>query len=208
MLAMALATQVEQGKLRWNSTLAEIFPELAAGMLPAYRTVTVEQLVSHRAGFVELLVASELGVVPAFEGDPTQQRLQFVAWATSVPPLDPPGQTFRYSNGGYAVAGAVLTRVTGLNFEKAMADTLFSPLGLSYAFAYPPQREGVQPAGHEVDDAGKALTVVDLNDPRYTPPVYLYAAGHLSMPLSDFARFAQIQLRGLRGKPTLISAHV
>jgi CubicO group peptidase (beta-lactamase class C family) len=206
MVAMALAVQVEQGKLRWNSTLAEVFPELAPAMLPAYRGVTIENLLSHRGGFVELLSASELTIIPVFEGDSASQRLRFVAWATSVPPLGTPGQTFRYSNAGYGIAGAVLERITGQAFEAAMADTLFKPLGLRYAFAYPPQLAGTQPSGHEVDAVGTALVEVDLTEPLYTPPVYLFAAGHLSMPLADYARFAQIQLRGLRGKPVLLKA--
>jgi CubicO group peptidase (beta-lactamase class C family) len=206
MVAMALAVQVEQGRLRWTSTLAELFPELAPAMLPAYRRVTIEHLLSHRAGFVELLTASELEIVPAFDGDVSSQRLQFIAWATSVPPLGAPGQTFLYSNAGYGVAGAVLERLTGKAFEAAMTDTLFGPLGLRHAFAYPPELTGTQPSGHEVDASGTALAEIDLTDPLYTPPVYLYAAGHLSMPLADYARFAQIQLRGLRGEPTLLAA--
>jgi CubicO group peptidase (beta-lactamase class C family) len=206
MVAMALAVQVEQGKLRWDSTLAEVFPELAPAMLPAYRPVTIENLLSHRAGFVELLTASELDIVPIFDGNASSQRYHFVAWATSVPPLGAPGQTFAYSNAGYGVAGAVLERVTGKSFEAAMTDTLLGPLGLRHAFAYPPQLAGTQPLGHEVDDSGTALAEVDLTEPLYTPPVYLVAAGHLSMPLADYARFAQIQLRGLRGEPTLLKA--
>jgi CubicO group peptidase (beta-lactamase class C family) len=206
MVAMALAVQVEQGKLRWNSTLAQVYPELATNMLPVYRGITIENLLSHRAGFVELLSASELEIVPVFDGDSSSRRLQFVAWATSVAPLGTPGQTFRYSNAGYGIAGAVLERITGKTFETAMADTLFKPLNLRYAFAYPPQLAGTQPSGHEVDAAGTALVEVDLTDPLYTPPVYLFAAGHLSMPLADYARFAQIQLRGLRGNPMLLKA--
>jgi CubicO group peptidase (beta-lactamase class C family) len=206
MVAMAFAVQVERGRLRWDTTLADVFPELASAMLPTYRGVTIENLLSHRSGFVELLTASELEIVPAFDGNVSRQRLQFVAWATSVPPLGVPGQTFAYSNAGYGVAGAVLERLIGRPFEAAMAATLFNPLGLRHAFAYPSQLAGTQPSGHELDDSGTALAEVDLTDPLYTPPAYLYAAGHLSMPLADYARFVQIQLRGLRGEPTLLKA--
>lgn len=205
-VAMALAVQVDKGRLRWNSTLAELFPELAAGMLPAYRSVTVENLLSHRGGFIELLVAEDLQVVPAFEGDGPNQRLQFLAWATSIEPLGTPGVSYRYSNAGYGIAGAVLERVTGKAFEAAMAEAVFTPLGLRHAFAYPPQTPGTQPAGHEVNDAGTALVAVDLTDPLYTVPLYLVPAGHLSMPLADYARLAQVELRGLSGKPTLLKA--
>jgi CubicO group peptidase (beta-lactamase class C family) len=205
-VAMALAVQEEKGRLRWNSTLAELFPELAASMLPAYRGVTVENLLSHRAGFIELLSAQELQVVPSFEGDASSQRLQFLSWTTSIAPLGTPGVTYRYSNAGYGVAGAVLEKVTGKTFEAAMAEAVFRPLGLRYVFAYPPQVPGTQPAGHEVNDQGTALVAVHLTDPLYTVPSYIVPAGHLSMPLADYARLAQVELRGLTGKPALLTA--
>jgi len=42
--------QVEAGKLRWNSTIADLFPELAEKMDTALKTVTLEQLLSHTSG--------------------------------------------------------------------------------------------------------------------------------------------------------------
>ena len=51
MTATMLATLVEEGKLSWNTTLEEVFPELAQKMQPAYGRVTLEQLLAHRAGF-------------------------------------------------------------------------------------------------------------------------------------------------------------
>ena len=51
---MATATSimilVEQGKLRWDSTIAEVFPELAPTMHEGYRGVTLEQLLTHTGG--------------------------------------------------------------------------------------------------------------------------------------------------------------
>src|SRR5215472_16531462 len=51
MTATLLAMYVEQGKLGWDWTLERIFPELASSMNPAYRRVTLEQMLAHRAGF-------------------------------------------------------------------------------------------------------------------------------------------------------------
>jgi CubicO group peptidase (beta-lactamase class C family) len=53
MTATMLATVVEEGKLSWNTTLEQVFPELAPKMDPAYRKVTLEQLLAHRAGFTD-----------------------------------------------------------------------------------------------------------------------------------------------------------
>lgn len=50
MTATLIAKLVEQGKLRWNSALAEIFPELAPQMNSEFQKVTLPELLSHRAG--------------------------------------------------------------------------------------------------------------------------------------------------------------
>src|SRR3954470_22852546 len=50
MTALIAAMLVEGGKIRWTSTVDEVFPELAATMDPAVRGVTLEQLLSHISG--------------------------------------------------------------------------------------------------------------------------------------------------------------
>ena len=50
MTALLAAMRVEEGKLRWNSTVAEVFPELAEKMDPRLRSVSLEQLLSHTSG--------------------------------------------------------------------------------------------------------------------------------------------------------------
>lgn len=50
MTATLIGRLVEQREIRWESTLAEIFPELASSMRDEMKAVTVKQLLSHRAG--------------------------------------------------------------------------------------------------------------------------------------------------------------
>ena len=50
MTALLASMMVEEGKLRWNSTVAEVFPELAEKMDLRLRSVTLEQLLSHTSG--------------------------------------------------------------------------------------------------------------------------------------------------------------
>src|SRR2546430_10229294 len=50
MTATLAAMLVGEGKLRWNQTLSEVFPERAAKMDAGYRPVTLEMLLTHRAG--------------------------------------------------------------------------------------------------------------------------------------------------------------
>src|SRR5271167_603794 len=50
MTATLTAMLIEEGKLHWDTTVADVFPELKDKMDPQYETVTVEQLLHHRGG--------------------------------------------------------------------------------------------------------------------------------------------------------------
>src|SRR5262245_45560629 len=50
MTATLIAMLVEQGRLSWTTTIADVFPDLRERMHPDFRSVTLEQLLSHRAG--------------------------------------------------------------------------------------------------------------------------------------------------------------
>lgn len=50
MTALFAAIMVEEGKMRWHSAIAEIFPEIADKMDSTGRNVTLEQLLSHTSG--------------------------------------------------------------------------------------------------------------------------------------------------------------
>jgi CubicO group peptidase (beta-lactamase class C family) len=48
--ATMIARLVEAGKLSWTTTAAETFPDLSKTMDPAFRHITIEQLLSYHAG--------------------------------------------------------------------------------------------------------------------------------------------------------------
>jgi CubicO group peptidase (beta-lactamase class C family) len=50
MTATVAAGLVDRGMIRWTSALAEIFPERVQQMHPSYRKVSLELLLTHRAG--------------------------------------------------------------------------------------------------------------------------------------------------------------
>ncbi|MFO1253524.1 MAG: serine hydrolase domain-containing protein [Inhella sp.] len=134
----ALAAQwVERGKLRWDSKPAELLPELAAQMHPAYAQITLAQLLNHRAGLVPLDSAEGLDDFAAYLASQTAPppqtdtgRRRFLsAYLLSLPPAGQPGQDFVYSNAGYTLAGAMLEAATGQDFETLVRE-FSAPLGL------------------------------------------------------------------------------
>ncbi len=52
--ATLLGVLVDEGRVSWNSTLLEIFPDLAASMRPEYRSVTLRDVLSHASGRMRL----------------------------------------------------------------------------------------------------------------------------------------------------------
>ncbi|MFO1253493.1 MAG: serine hydrolase domain-containing protein [Inhella sp.] len=197
MTAALLARLVDQGRLAWDTPLAEQLPELKAQMHPAYREITLSQMLSHRAGLPENV--SDMAFFNRFYTDPRplpEQRLAYVAQALTEAPVHPPGSTFSYSNTGYILAAVLAERREGLPFEALFRRELAEPLGLR-ALGYGPPPAGA-PQGHS---AGHTVRKAEDSNPLMFVP-----AGNLHLSLDDWAAFCLDQLAGARGQGRLLSA--
>jgi D-alanyl-D-alanine carboxypeptidase len=203
MTATVIARLVERRRLRWDSTLGQMFPDMP--MDPRYRSVTLEQLLQHRAGVIPLGTLDEVEAVPAFKGTPKKKRLSFARWALAQPPAAEPG-SFQYSNGGYAIAGAVIDRYSGMPYEIAMREYLFKPLGIDARFDWPASNDPRQPWGHADIDGSGTLTPTDPLDPRFQFPAWLRPAGDLSMNIADYAKYIALHAEAGCGRPRLLRA--
>jgi D-alanyl-D-alanine carboxypeptidase len=204
MFATMAARLVESGKVRWDTTLEEVFPELIRGTGVAYRNVTLQDLLRHRGGIAPLLDIDEINAVRLPRGKPQQQRASFVRWALNRAPAQTPGTVHEYSNGGYVVAAAMIERLTGKTFEALMETLLYRPLRMEVKYAWPASGELFsQPWGHEFDGLHHIP-----RSPYWVGgklPEWLVPASGVSLSTFDFARFVQLHLRGLRGQGTLLS---
>jgi CubicO group peptidase (beta-lactamase class C family) len=202
MTATMLATLVEDGTLDWSTTALQAFPELAETIDPDHAEVTLAQLLQHRAGIEPLTIFSD---VPPLPGTPRQQRRIGSGMLLELPPAVPVG-TYLYSNGGYAVAAAMGEARTDQSWEALMQLRLLGPLGLAATFGWPASGDPAQPWGHEPAGAGFVPHSPDLPaDPLRMPPA-IAPAGDLSLSVRDYAKFVQLHLRGLTGRPELLSA--
>ena len=197
MTSTMIATLVEEGALAWDTRPVDVFPELAAAMDPAYQDITLAQLLSHRAGIEPLL---DFAQVPPIPGTPSEQRYAGTALLLGLPPAGPVGE-FLYSNGGYGVAAAMAERVTGQSWEQLMTARLLAPLGMTPVFGWPAAGHLPQPWGH----LPGSFTPVN-PDAAPDMPDAIDPAGEMALSLADYAKFAQLHLRGLRGHPALVSA--
>ena len=199
MTSTLIARLVEQGKLRWDSTLAGIFPELAAQMNPEFRKVTLLELLSHRAG-----LPANIGLAE-YQGDDAQAlRLRVVRSELAKQPLSAPGDKFAYSNPGYIIAGAIVEQITGQSWEDAISNQVFKPLQMNSAGFGGTGTPGEidQPWPHTAD--GKPTNE---NGPDMDNPPVMGPAGRIHCSIQDWAKFIQDQLRGARGEAgTLLQA--
>lgn len=201
--AMLLARLVEQGRLRWDSTLAELFPAWRDEMHPALRSVTVAQLLRHRGGFKrDLDDADGVVLLPLATGDPVADRPVAVRYLLRQAPEQTPG-TFTYSNAGYMVAGLVAETAGGAPFETLMQREVFAPLGVVASFGFPEDAEGSPIAGHVRHEGGWRRADYPAID-RYNMTRIGAAAGGMTIAMPEYAKLLREHLRGLRGNSTFL----
>ena len=160
--ATLIARLVEQGVMRFDDTLAASFPAFAEAMDPAYRNVTVTQLLSHTAGLPPLTDDKDLpafmAVIKSANGVKAQREAIARKYLT-MPPASKAGD-FAYSNLGFIIVGAIAEARTGKSWEDLIREQIFTPLGIKSAGFGPPGTPGKldQPWGHK-DEAGKLVAL-------------------------------------------------
>jgi len=196
MTAAHVAKLVQQGRLKWNTTVAGVFPELADKFHPDMRGVTMLHLLSHRSG-----LPPNLDLVRFLGDDVRLERLRAVREELAKSPQHKPGSHYEYSNLGYIIAGAVVERITGKTWEDAIWEEVFVPLKMTSAGLGGTGTRGRidQPWPHYGD--GKPTPE---NGPAVDNPPVMGPAGRVHCSIQDWARFIQDQLRGARGEPALL----
>ena len=120
MTASIAAMLVEEGRIQWNTTMAEIFANRVPDMHPDWRPVTLSQLLRHRSGAPDHDQLVTNGVWKALwerRNAVPEKRLQWLRAVTTNAPVAQPGSKFIYSNTGYVFAGMMLESVTGKPWE-------------------------------------------------------------------------------------------
>jgi D-alanyl-D-alanine carboxypeptidase len=204
--ATLIARLVEQGVMRFDDTLADSFPAFAAAMDPAYRNVTVTQLLSHTAGLPPLTDDKDLpafmAVIKSANGVKAQREAIARKYLT-MPPTSKAGD-FAYSNLGFIIVGAIAEARTGKSWEDLTREQIFTPLGIKNAGFGSPGTPGKldQPWGHE-EKAGKLIALDPARADADNPPA-LGPAGTINIALQDWLLFAQDQLDGEHGRGKLL----
>jgi CubicO group peptidase (beta-lactamase class C family) len=204
MTATLAAALVEEGTIDWDTTIAEVFPDVAERIRPEYADVRLDELLSQTAGLRERVPLPSYATWESTMPLPEQRR-QWAAELLSLAPEVSRG-THRYSNANYVVAGAMLEAVTGEQWEDLMQRKILNPLGMaSTGFGAPGtnSEEPDEPRGHQrVQGEFHPLPP----DSRADNPPAVGPAGTVHTTLADFARYMAAHLAGARGEGELVSA--
>lgn len=204
MTATLVALLVEEGKLTWDTTLADALPDLRDTMQPEYRSATIRQLLAHRAGLPGDMLASGVFMKMRASTDPPREtRAAVFADILKTPAIAQPGEKFEYANAGYVVVGAIIERLVDRPWEDVMRTRLFEPLGMKSAgFGPPGTADRIdEPYGHVA--RGEDCTGVKPGRNADNPPA-LGPAGTVHASLPDWAKFVALHLKGDRGETTPI----
>lgn len=184
MTSTMIATLVAEGKLKWESKLLEVIPELKGVIHPSYYDITLWQLLTHRAGLP--LNPSDWGMDNTKEAK--EYRLEILKDNFSSFSNVKIGE-FNYSNFGYMIAACMAEKVTGLSWEQLMKQRLFDPLCMySSGFGEPDIHHSiVQPWGH-FKSGGKWKPSADYDTEAFGP------AGEINCNVEDWAKFLSLQL--------------
>lgn len=195
--ATVLGKLVELGKIRWDTTLEQAFPTIQ--MRPEFKSVTLEMLLTHRAGFSASLEdrstnanSSDWGVV--------RQRLLVAALTTA--PAYPPGRVVAYSGTGYVIASLMAERSGGTGWQALVRQYIYEPLEMkscTFGTAFAPLSN---PHPHRWDGV-RALALEPLDDGN--SPV-LDGAGNVRCSLADLGKYLAAHLSGERGASGILNA--
>jgi CubicO group peptidase (beta-lactamase class C family) len=215
MTACMAATLIERGQLSWTLSLADALPDLAAGMRPEFRTVTVEQLLAHRGGLIAMNNNADIGLFLEFLATQTEPlpdtfegRRRFAAvWALAqAQPGVTPGQDFQYSNVDYMLVGMILEARSGKSFA-ALFDELIVPLvGPGVRVGLPTSTGLARQRGH-VGALG-AVQVFEGNPPELQvwQDVLNQASGGVFATVTGYAKWQQMHQQALGGELTQLPA--
>lgn len=188
-VAAAMLRLVEQGRVSLGDPLTKHLPPAVDSLLrrDGYLTdlITLEQVLSHRAGFSEHpsvpSYVARLRTQPQYRWTPREQ-LQWLV--DSLAPVGPPGAQFRYSDSGYVLLGLIVERYTGKALGPAVRSLLdFDKLGLRQTWW-----ETMESAPARVPDRAHQY-LGGFDSYAIDPSFDLYGGGGLVAPMAEVANF-------------------
>ncbi|WP_329200578.1 MULTISPECIES: serine hydrolase domain-containing protein [unclassified Streptomyces] len=214
--AAAAMTLIEEGRLALDEPVRDLLPELASpvvvrtpsspldDVVPAERPITVEHLLTFRAGYgfpADFSLPAAQALFTELKQGPPQPQLTAEpdAWMKTlarIPLLYQPGEAWLY-NACSDILGVLIARVSGQPLPEFLAERIFEPLGMrDTGFAVPAADLGRFTDYYRAGGEG-ALELVDAPDGQWSRmPAFPSAAGGLVSTADDLYAFGRMLLAG------------
>jgi CubicO group peptidase (beta-lactamase class C family) len=207
--AVAMMVLYDQGKWQPDDPITKYLPELsdltvfngidADGepvLKPLSKAPTVEQLLTHTAGF-------SYGFTPDWVDQHydlndlfgSASNEEFVAKVARIPLAFQPGTHWRYSI-AMDLQGAIIERLSGMTFRDFMKQNIFDPLGMKDTDFYVPQ-EKMERLGKLYVWNGEALKLANEAEhlvPLNNPQLFSSGGAGLFSTADDYARLGRMLL--------------
>src|ERR1700747_2804027 len=180
--ALAVMLLVHDGKLRYDESLTEIFPEF-----PAYgKTITIRHLLNHPSGLLDYedLMAKQYGNIPDAQIPQIHDAGVLALLEKASTTNFSAGPRWHYKNTGYCVLAMVAEKVSGQPFGQFLHDRIFVPLQMTNTVAYENGKNegsnrayGHTPDGNSFRETDQSSTSATLGD------------GGIYTSLADMARW-------------------
>ncbi len=197
MTATLIGKLVELGKLKWQTTIIDVFPELSEKIDTAFKRVTMEMLLCHRSGLKADSWPSGMTYDALLDltGSSREQRITYIKAMLSESPEASPGTKYIYANAGFVIAGAMAERVMDRPFEDLLNEFVFLPLGITSAGYGSMNTPGKVDEPWQHTRSGGVHVPID-GGPRSDNPIALTPAGRVHLSLADWSKFAIAHLLG------------
>jgi CubicO group peptidase (beta-lactamase class C family) len=195
--AYIAALLVKKGELKYETKFFDLYPELKQQSNPAYWNMTLQDLLTLRAHLQSWTYTNTRPTAREITGNEQQQRYAFIAWILRQPP-DTVDKTIYWSNPAYVIAGLMMEKASGKSYELLVKE-FGQSMNIDFQFGQPNCIGNDQPWGHNANlEPEKPAANDKLN--------WLSSAGNINVSLPDYAKFIQMQLRGLQGRSELFTA--
>ena len=134
--AMAVMLLVQDGKLRYDETLTEIFPDF-----PSYgKPITIRNLLNHTSGlpdYEDLMDAEEKAKGAIWTREKQIQDAEVLELLKKEKNGKfAPRTSWSYSNSGYVALGLIVAKVSGHTYGEFLRARIFTPLKMNHTIVF------------------------------------------------------------------------
>lgn len=149
--AMSILLLIENGRINFNTTLKELFPDF-----PEFGSkINIKHLLQQTSGLIDYEdMIDDTVTIQLKDKDVLNLMMQ------SDSTYFEPGSKYQYSNSGYALLALAVEKISGKPFRDFLEENIFQPLGMKNTIAFENNINEVKNRayGYTITEAGTELT--------------------------------------------------